>query len=88
MNRVAILGSGQVGETLAGGFLKYGYDVIRGSRDPAKLDDWAAVAGPRASTGTFAEAATRGEMVVLAVRVRRRRGGRAGRARRTSRARS
>jgi predicted dinucleotide-binding enzyme len=68
MKRVAVLGSGQVGEALAGGFLKHGYEVIRGSRDPAKLAEWAAAAGPNASVGTFAEAASRGEMVVLAVK--------------------
>jgi predicted dinucleotide-binding enzyme len=68
MKRVAVLGSGSVGETLAGGFLQHGYEVIRGSRDPAKLADWAAKAGPNASTGTFAEAASRGEMIVLVVK--------------------
>jgi len=68
MKRVAVLGSGSVGETLAGGFLKHGYEVIRGTRDPAKLADWATLAGKGASVGTFAEAAARGEMVVLAVK--------------------
>ena len=31
---IAVLGSGVVGETLANGFVNYGYRVIRGSRDP------------------------------------------------------
>jgi predicted dinucleotide-binding enzyme len=70
VKRVAVLGSGQVGQALADGFLKHGYDVIRGSREPAKLAEWAAKsgAGARASTGTFAEAASRGELIVLAVK--------------------
>jgi predicted dinucleotide-binding enzyme len=68
MKKVAVLGSGVVGQTLADGFLKHGYEVIRGSRDPKKLADWKASAGDRASTGTFAEAASVGEVVVLAVK--------------------
>lgn len=54
--KVSVLGSGEVGATLAGGFLKYGFAVMRGSRDPAKLADRKAQAGAAASTGTFAEA--------------------------------
>jgi predicted dinucleotide-binding enzyme len=42
--------------------------VIRGSREPAKLAGWLTKAGPNASTGTFAEAAAQGELVVLAVK--------------------
>ncbi|HJW12539.1 MAG TPA: NAD(P)-binding domain-containing protein [Albitalea sp.] len=68
MRRVAILGSGAVGEALANGFLKHGYEVMRGSRQPAKLHDWKAQAGPHASVGTFGDAARFGEIVVLAVK--------------------
>lgn len=68
MNKVAILGSGQVGQVLADGFLKHGYEVMRGTRTPEKLGEWKAKAGAKASVGTFAEAATFGEMVVLAVK--------------------
>ena len=42
MSKVAVLGSGQVGQVLAEGFLKYGHDVTRGSSDPSKLSDWKA----------------------------------------------
>jgi predicted dinucleotide-binding enzyme len=35
--KVGILGSGEVAKTLAGGFLKYGHDVMLGTRDVAKL---------------------------------------------------
>jgi len=68
MKRIAVLGSGIVGQVLADGFLKHGYDVMRGSREPAKMSDWKSKAGPRASTGTFADAAKWGELVVLAVK--------------------
>jgi predicted dinucleotide-binding enzyme len=66
--KVAVLGSGVVGQTLADGFLKHGHDVIRGSRDPSKLASWKGGAGAKASVGTFAEAATQGDIVVLAVK--------------------
>jgi 8-hydroxy-5-deazaflavin:NADPH oxidoreductase len=66
--KIGILGSGIVGQTLADGFLRHGYEVMRGSRDPGKLDSWRAGAGPRAAIGTFAEAARFGELIVLAVK--------------------
>ena len=68
MNKVGVIGSGVVGQVLADGFLKHGYDVMRGSREPAKLGAWKTGAGERASTGTFAEAARHGGIVVLAVK--------------------
>ena len=33
MSKVAVLGSGVVGQTLADGFLKFGWEVMRGTRD-------------------------------------------------------
>lgn len=66
--KVGVLGSGVVGQTLADGFLKHGHEVMRGSREPGKLDGWKAGAGPRARTGTMGDAAAFGEVVVLAVK--------------------
>lgn len=66
--QVGVIGSGTVGEVLANGFLKHGHTVMRASRTPEKLQSWKAQAGDRASTGTFAEAARFGEVVVLAVK--------------------
>jgi predicted dinucleotide-binding enzyme len=66
--RIGVVGSGIVGQVLSDGFLRHGYEVMRGSRDPAKLAGWKATAGPRARTGTFAETASFGELVVLAVK--------------------
>jgi predicted dinucleotide-binding enzyme len=68
MKTIAVLGSGQVGQTLADGFLKNGHEVMRGTRDPGKLAAWKNGAGARAKTGTFAEAARFGQIVVLAVK--------------------
>ncbi len=68
MSKVAVLGSGQVGQVLADGFLKHGHDVMRGSRDASKLAAWKEAAGPKAQAGTFAEAAKWGESIVLAVK--------------------
>lgn len=65
--KVGVLGSGGVATTLASGFLKYGHEVMLGSRTPEKLQDWAA-ANPKGKTGTFADAAQFGEVVVLAVK--------------------
>ena len=39
-NKIGILGSGQVSKSLAGGFLRHGYDVMVGSRDITKLKEW------------------------------------------------
>lgn len=66
--RVGVIGSGTVGEVLSNGFIKHGHQVMRGSRTPGKLQTWKGQAGSSASTGTFAEAATFGEVIVLAVK--------------------
>ena len=68
MKKIAVLGSGTVGEVLANGLLKYGYEVMRGTRESSKLAAWHAQAGAYASVGSFAEAAQFGEVVLLAVK--------------------
>ena len=68
MKTIAVLGSGIVGQTLSDGFLKHGYAVVRGTREPSKLDAWKGTAGPNASVATFGDAAKKGELVVLAVK--------------------
>jgi 8-hydroxy-5-deazaflavin:NADPH oxidoreductase len=66
--RIGILGTGDVGKALANAFVSLGHDVKMGSREPAnpKATAWAKEAGPKASAGTFADAAEFGELVVLA----------------------
>lgn len=66
--RIGVLGSGVVGQTLSDGFLKHGHEVMRGSREPAKLAAWKGGAGAAARLGTMPEAARFGELVVLAVK--------------------
>jgi hypothetical protein len=64
--RIGVLGSGQVGQVLAKGFLGLGCEVKLGTRDPGKLAAWLKEAGARASVGSFEETAVFGEALVLA----------------------
>jgi hypothetical protein len=66
--KIGILGSGEVGRSLGAGFLRHGYQVTVGSRSPEKLDEWRTKAGNGARVGTFAEAASFGDLLVLAVK--------------------
>ena len=68
MKKIAILGSGQVGDALAKGFLSLGHAVMRGSREPGKLDKWKQEAKGDASVGSVAEAAAWGDIIVLCVK--------------------
>ena len=68
MKKVGILGSGQVAQVLGKGFIKHGYEVMLGSRDPLKLKDWKSEVGEKGKTGTFEETARFGEILVLAVK--------------------
>jgi len=64
---IGILGSGDVGKTLAAGFLKHGHAVTIGTRTADKLAEWGQT-NPRARIGTFDDAAKFAELVVLAVK--------------------
>jgi predicted dinucleotide-binding enzyme len=65
---VGILGTGDVGRALGRGFAALGHDVRLGARDAKnpKALAWAAETGERASTGTFADAASFGDVIALA----------------------
>ena len=65
--KIGVLGSGIVAQTLAGGFLKHGYEVTLGTRDAAKLEEWNDK-NPKAHVGSFSDAAAFGEALVLAVK--------------------
>src|SRR2546428_4778625 len=65
--KVGVLGPGDVAKPLAGGFLRHGHDVMMGTREPAKLKEWAGK-NPKGKVGSFADAAKTGELVVLAVK--------------------
>ncbi len=65
--KIGVLGSGGVGQTLGAGFLRYGHEVMLGTRDPAKEEvrKWLSQT-PGGRAGTFAETAQFGELLVLA----------------------
>jgi predicted dinucleotide-binding enzyme len=65
--RIGILGSGDVARSLAIGFLSHGHAVMLGTRRPDKLMDWLAK-NPKSEVGSFADAASFGELLVLAVK--------------------
>jgi predicted dinucleotide-binding enzyme len=64
--KVGILGSGDVAKALGKAFLTTGHDVMLGSREAAKVAGWSDHAAAKA--GTFAEAASFGDLVVVAVK--------------------
>jgi predicted dinucleotide-binding enzyme len=65
--KVGILGSGDVGKTLASGFLKHGHEVMIGTRTPDKLAGWQQK-NPLGRVSSFDDAAKFGELIVLAVK--------------------
>jgi 8-hydroxy-5-deazaflavin:NADPH oxidoreductase len=66
--KVGILGSGDVAQTLGRGFASHGHAVRLGSRTPdsEKLKVWRKEAQGETSTGTFAETASYGDILVFA----------------------
>jgi 8-hydroxy-5-deazaflavin:NADPH oxidoreductase len=64
--KIGIIGSGDVGKQLGKGLARHGYDVMVGSRDPKKLESWKKETTGKAATGTFAQAASHGDIVILA----------------------
>lgn len=63
--KVGILGSGIVAKQIAIGFLNSGNDVKLGTRDSQKLNEWLK-SFPSATVGSFSEAASFGDIVVIA----------------------
>jgi predicted dinucleotide-binding enzyme len=70
--KVGVLGSGMVGQYLAGGLIKNGHSVTIGTRDPKKLDPWMENLqkyqpsnAKNGCVGSFEEAAKFGELLVL-----------------------
>src|SRR5690348_16515450 len=66
--RIAVLGTGTVGRTLATKLVSLGHEVMMGSRQVGNeaAVAWAAAAGQLADEGNFADAAGFGELVVNA----------------------
>ena len=65
MQRIGIIGSGDVGQSLALGFLKLGFEVRIGTREPDKLAKWLDNAGAKASVSSFKDAARFGDILIL-----------------------
>jgi predicted dinucleotide-binding enzyme len=63
--RIAVLGTGMVGQTIGSKLVELGHEVRMGSRTAGgeKATAWVAAAGERASEGTFEDAAAFGELV-------------------------
>ncbi len=63
--KIAVLGTGVVGQAIGSKLVALGHDVQMGSRtaNNQKANDWAKQAGKSASHGTFADAAKHGELV-------------------------
>ncbi len=68
MKRIGIIGSGVVGQTLAKGFLKHGYEVMIGTRNTAQSAEWDFPERDALRVGSFSEAAAFGNTIVLAVK--------------------
>jgi len=66
LKNIGIIGSGMVGQALAKGFIKYGYNVMISSNTPQKLDDLSQQI-PGVRTGNFNDAARFGDIIVLSV---------------------
>lgn len=66
--KIAVFGTGTVGQTLGSKLIEVGHEVKMGSRTAQneKALAWVARAGPRASTGTFADAAKSADLIVNA----------------------
>ena len=68
MKTIGVIGAGDVGSEVARLALTYGYNVvISNSRGPQTLSTLVAELGPRARAATSTEAATAGDIVVVAV---------------------
>ena len=67
MSKVGIIGSGDVGKTLAKGFLKHGYQVAIGSDHSEKLAEFKRE-NPQMEIATFEQAAQSSDIVVLCVK--------------------
>jgi len=67
--KIGILGTGDVGRTLAGGFAARGHGVMIGTRDPAapKVRELLGKVGAGVTAASFADAARFGEVIVIAI---------------------
>lgn len=62
---IGIIGSGIVGQTLANGFIRHGYDVMVGTNTESKRNDLRSKTEGKAKIGSFEDAGKFGETIVL-----------------------
>jgi predicted dinucleotide-binding enzyme len=61
--KVGVLGSGMVGQAIGAKLVELGHDVVVGTRNPGKLQEWLSKIGGKVRAGSFADAAAHGEIV-------------------------
>ena len=64
--KIGILGSGNVGKVLASGFIANGYEVMIGTRDTTKLNEWKTAT--KGQVGSFEDTARFGDIIILAAK--------------------
>ena len=64
---IGVIGSGHIGGTIGGLWVKAGHPVLFSSRHPEELKDLVAGLGPLARAGTVAEAIAFGDVLFLAI---------------------
>jgi len=67
INKIGIVGSGHIGGTIGILLAKAGYEICYSSRHPETLKDLVETVGPKARTGTIADAVAFGDVIVLSV---------------------
>ena len=65
--QIGIIGTGKIGGALARHWARAGHELVISSRHPERLEPLAAELGPKVRTGTPAEAAEFGEVVLVSV---------------------
>ncbi|MDR3454956.1 MAG: NAD(P)-binding domain-containing protein [Rhodoferax sp.] len=65
--RIGVIGSGHIGSTVGGLWVKAGHQVLFSSRHPDELKDLVAGLGPLARAGTVAQAIAFGDALLIAV---------------------
>ncbi|HEY2257896.1 MAG TPA: NAD(P)-binding domain-containing protein [Variovorax sp.] len=66
-SHIGVIGSGHIGGTIGGLWVKSGHEVMFSSRRPEELKDLVAGLGPLAHAGTVAQAIAFGEVMFIAV---------------------
>ena len=61
--KIGVFGSGMVGQAIAGKLAELGHEVMVGTRNPAKLQDWLDGIGGKAQVGSLTAAAAHGEIL-------------------------